>query len=85
MHFFSSANQTIAKLQLIQNTAVRIVTKSNQDLSYYPLSLPHFTGWLCLSELSFKILFFTFKALHRLVPKYILFPKIFLTLLIGLY
>ena len=61
---------SISRLQLVQNTAARILTNTNRRAHITPvLASLH---WLPIkSRIDFKILLTTFKALHGLAPLYI--------------
>ena len=63
-------SSSIHKLQLIQNTAARILTNTNRKAHITPvLAQLH---WLPIkSRINFKIILTTYKALHGLAPVYI--------------
>ncbi len=59
----------IAKLQRIQNSAVRLVSKANHDIGIVRSEQLH---WLPIKDrIVFKILLITYKALNDLAPPYI--------------
>ena len=64
------SSSSIHRLQLIQNTAARILTNTNRRAHITPvLAALH---WLPIkSRIDFKILLITYKALHDLAPPYI--------------
>ena len=64
------SSSSIYKLQLVQNTAARILTNTNRRSHITPvLAALH---WLPIkSRIDFKILLTTYKALHGLAPAYI--------------
>ena len=61
---------TLSRLQLVQNTAARILTNTNRRAHITPvLASLH---WLPIkARIDFKILLITYKALHGLAPLYI--------------
>ena len=61
---------TVSPLQRVQNTAARLVTRSRKSVHITPiLSDLH---WLPVAQrIKFKILVFTYKAIHDLAPGYI--------------
>ena len=63
-------SSSLHKLQLVQNTAARILTNTNRRAHITPvLAKLH---WLPIkSRIHFKILLTTYKALHGLAPAYI--------------
>jgi hypothetical protein len=67
---FGLPNHQIRKLQKIQNTAARIVTRSKRFDHITPvLSSLH---WLTVEyRIQFKILVISYKAIHRLAPEYL--------------
>ena len=64
------SSSSIHRLQLIQNTAARILTNTTRRAHITPvLAALH---WLPIkSRIDFKILLITYKALHDLAPSYI--------------
>ncbi|KAJ8043285.1 hypothetical protein HOLleu_10309 [Holothuria leucospilota] len=60
----------LRKLQLVQNTAARIITRSSKFDSITPLLRQ--LHWLPIKAgFHYKILLFTFKTLHGLTPCYL--------------
>ena len=60
----------IQKLQLIQNSAARLITKTKKCLPYYAYF--ERTTWLPVQRrIEFKILCVTFKILHNMAPAYL--------------
>ena len=64
------SQSSLSRLQLIQNTAARILTNTNRRAHITPvLATLH---WLPVkARINFKILLITYKALHGLAPLYI--------------
>ena len=65
------SSSSLSKLQLVQNTAARILTNTSRRAHITPvLAALH---WLPIkARIDFKIILTTFKALHGLAPSYIL-------------
>jgi len=60
----------LKKLQMVQNTAARIVSKKKKFEHITPIMMS--LHWLPVeSRITFKVLMITFKALHSQAPKYI--------------
>ena len=61
---------TISKLQRLQNSAARVVTRSRKFDHITPIL--HDLHWLPVSKrITFKVLILTYRALHGLAPDYI--------------
>uniref|UniRef100_A0A8C6Q775 Reverse transcriptase domain-containing protein n=1 Tax=Nothobranchius furzeri TaxID=105023 RepID=A0A8C6Q775_NOTFU len=62
--------KTLRKLQLVQNAAARIITKT--PISHHITPILKQLHWLPLhTRINFKILLLTFKAFHNLAPHYL--------------
>ena len=70
LYFFGLPKYQISKLQKVQNTAARLVTKSKRSASITPiLKRLH---WLPVQErIRYKILLITYRAMKGLAPDYI--------------
>ena len=67
---FGIPNSTVSKLQRVQNTAARIITKTSRHDHITPVLKE--LHWLPVCErIKYKILVYTFKALHNQCPQYI--------------
>ena len=68
--YINVPKNVIKKLQLVQNAAARLITRSKRCDQITPILFG--LHWLPVSEqIKFKILLLTFKALHQQSPTYI--------------
>uniref|UniRef100_A0A3Q2ZIU4 Reverse transcriptase domain-containing protein n=1 Tax=Kryptolebias marmoratus TaxID=37003 RepID=A0A3Q2ZIU4_KRYMA len=62
--------KSLRKLQMVQNSAARIITKTPS--SHHITPVLHQLHWLPVSfRIQFKIIMYTFKAIHNLAPSYL--------------
>ena len=67
-HLYSTSAVNIARLQRIQNTAARLITRSPRSDSALLREL-HWLPIVC--RVDFKLLVFTYKAMHNDAPVYL--------------